>query len=82
MNPHNTSEQLPRTESLGYAFFACPDIKTSNFWDWAYYFFATDYWGWVWLTTFLSQAWITLHIWRPENQKLASTDQGCNSVVL
>ena len=67
-----------RTKSLGYAFFTCPDINTSNFFDWAWDFFA-DYWGWVWLTTFLSQAWITLHIWRPENQKLASTDQGCNS---
>jgi hypothetical protein len=30
--------------------------------------------GWVWLLWLLSQAWISLHIWRPKVDRLMSTE--------
>ena len=30
---------------------------------------------WLWIIWFLSQLWITLHIWYPKSSRLASTEE-------
>lgn len=37
--------------------------------------FLTRQYGWVWLLWLLSQTWITLHIWTPKCERLASTEK-------
>ena len=31
--------------------------------------------AWIWLLWLLSQTWVTLHIWSPQNERLASTEK-------
>ena len=37
-------------------------------------FIAEDH-GWIWLLWLLSQTWVTLHIWSPQCERLASTEK-------
>ncbi|KAF2352209.1 Nucleotide-diphospho-sugar transferase, partial [Trinorchestia longiramus] len=52
----------------GYLFWECKngDILTD--------FLKNDY-AWIWLLWLLSQTWITLHIWTPKCERLASTEK-------
>ena len=49
-------------------FFECP--ANASTWDWI-----TKEHGWAWILWFLSQCWLTVHIWIPKSQRLASTAQ-------
>ena len=31
--------------------------------------------AWIWLVWFLSQTWVTIHIWSPQNERLASREK-------
>lgn len=37
--------------------------------------FITRQMAWVWLLWLLSQTWITIHIWTPKAERLASTEK-------
>lgn len=50
-----------------YIFFDCPTMDASAV--------IGDAAAWVWLLWFLSQVWITMHIWIPKSRRLASTEQ-------
>lgn len=51
-----------------YLFFNVPPM--SNLTD-----FISQQYSWVWLLWLLSQAWITIHIWTDNDEKLASTEK-------
>ncbi|KAL3268213.1 hypothetical protein HHI36_007337 [Cryptolaemus montrouzieri] len=51
----------------GYLFFTPPPLYLLR--D-----FLTQQYAWVWLLWFLSQVWITFHIWNPKCEKLANTE--------
>ena len=37
--------------------------------------FISNQHAWIWLIWLLSQTWVTLHIWSPQNERLASTEK-------
>lgn len=51
-----------------YLFFESPPVFKIN--D-----FATREMAWAWLLWLLSQTWITLHIWTPKCERLATTEK-------
>ena len=51
-----------------YLFFECPAVGDFFEYVWSQHL-------WLWLLWFLSQLWVTLHIWFPNTQRLASTEQ-------
>lgn len=56
-------EHLP-----GYLFFNYPSYYSLES-------LAGNYYAWAWLFWMLSQAWIAIHIWRPECERLARTEK-------
>ncbi|KAK3909060.1 Chitin synthase chs-2 [Frankliniella fusca] len=52
-----------------YIFFKSPDLDDLN------NFVFGDHQAWVWLLWLLSQTWITLHIWTPKCERLATTEK-------
>jgi len=63
-----TEDVCAFTSMPGYMFWECEngDILTG---------FLKDDYAWVWLLWLLSQTWITLHIWTPKCERLASTEK-------
>ncbi|XP_015588503.1 chitin synthase chs-2 isoform X2 [Cephus cinctus] len=51
-----------------YLFFESPALV--SFGD-----FLNEQYAWMWLLWLLSQTWITIHIWSPKSEKLASTER-------
>ncbi|GAB6026180.1 hypothetical protein CHUAL_012391 [Chamberlinius hualienensis] len=51
-----------------YIYFICP---SDDFFD----SFISHEQSWIWLLWLLSQTWITLHIWTPKTERLASTEK-------
>ena len=51
-----------------YLYWECPGV---NFLD----DFISNQHAWIWLVWLLSQTWVTLHIWSPQNERLASTEK-------
>ncbi len=51
-----------------YLFFECPSV--GDFWQYLW-----NEQVWLWAAWFLSQLWITAHIWFPKSPRLASTEQ-------
>ena len=49
-------------------FYQCP-VRTSSF-DWI-----SDDFAWAWILWFISQCWLTIHVWFPKSQRLASASQ-------
>ena len=52
----------------GYMFFECPSVGD-------YFEYLWNEQVWLWALWFISQIWITAHIWSPLSPKLASTEQ-------
>lgn len=54
-------------------------IPSYLFFNYPSYFSLEDLGGnwyvWIWLSWLLSQAWITIHIWKPECERLARTEK-------
>ena len=53
---------------LDYLFFECPSIGD-------YFDYLWQEQVWLWTFWYLSQIWITFHIWFPKSPRLASTEQ-------
>ena len=53
---------------LDYLFFECPSIGD-------YFEYLWQEQVWLWTFWYLSQIWITFHIWFPKSPRLASTEQ-------
>ena len=51
-----------------YLYWQCPGVDFLN--D-----FISNQHAWIWLIWLLSQTWVTLHIWSPQNERLASTEK-------
>ena len=51
-----------------YLFFNCPDMNDLST-------FLGQQHAWIWLAWLLSQVWITIHIWSPTSEKMASTER-------
>ena len=62
-DPCNFSQQIPN-----YIFFNSPSVSFLN--DFIYQQHA-----WVWLLWLLAQAWITIHVWTPKCERLATTEK-------
>ncbi len=56
-----------------YLFFECPAVGD-------YFEYLKQEQTWLWIFWFLSQLWITVHIWFPKSTRLASTEQVHNRV--